>query len=261
MGVLNITPDSFSDGGKFLDTHIASKHAMAMLNDGATIIDIGGESSRPYAQTVSLEEELERVVPVIRALKNSQPDVCISIDTYKPEVMSKVLTHGVSMINDIYGFRTCESLAVVAEHSCDICVMHMQGTPQTMQDNPTYANVVDELKLFFETKLEEFARYHIDSNRVIIDPGFGFGKSYEHNIEIIQRLEEFTTFGTKLLIGISNKSIFDKILGGREVSGRVAASTAFNQLAIQKGADIIRTHNPKETSDMIAVLKHTQVIQ
>jgi dihydropteroate synthase len=253
MGVLNITPDSFSDGGNFNSLTAATKHATQLLTQGAHSIDIGGESSRPNATAVNLDEELTRVIPVLKQLTQHYTDINISVDTYKEEVMQQALECGATMINDIYALQKIRNMEFLAQHTCDICLMHMQGTPQTMQHNPTYTNIIDEIKAFFTKRIEFCINNNIDSSRLILDPGFGFGKSYEDNITILKNLQTFKNMGFKILVGLSKKSMFDTMLGGRHPDGRIVASTIAAGVAIDNGADIIRTHNPQEVSDMLTV--------
>jgi dihydropteroate synthase len=258
MGVLNITPDSFSDGGKYFAPTNALKHAEYLIQNGADIIDIGAESSRPYAQKVPLAQELKRIIPIVKSLKENNPNIKISVDTYKAEVMAEVLDLGVEMINDIYALSQAQTTEVIANSNCDICLMHMLGNPQTMQDNPQYGSVVDDILSFFESKINYCNKNGISENRIILDPGFGFGKTLEHNLAIIKNLDKFKSFGLRLLIGVSKKSMFDKILGDRAVDGRIISSVAFEQFALTKGVDIIRTHSPQATSDMIKTIQAIQ---
>jgi dihydropteroate synthase len=253
MGVLNATPDSFSDGGNFNSTTTAVNHAHKMLTENADIIDIGGESSRPNANAVSLNDELKRVIPIIQEVKKINKNIQISVDTYKEEVMKKSLELGVNMINDIYALQKVKNTDFLASSDCKICLMHMQGNPQTMQNNPKYNNIIDEIKSFFEARIDFCVKSGIDENRIILDPGFGFGKTYDNNITILKNLQSFKNMGFKILAGLSKKSMFDTMLGGREPNGRIMASTIAAGIAIDNGADIIRTHNPLEISDMLKV--------
>ena len=258
MGVLNTTPDSFSDGKKYINTKNAIKHSQHLLKNGADIIDIGGESSRPNADFVSENEELSRIIPAIKAIKNNAINTFISVDTYKPKVMEQVLNLGVNMINDIYALQQVEAenmAEILSVSDCDICLMHMQNNPKNMQKSPKYKDIISEIKYFFECRIRYAEDNNINTKRLILDPGFGFGKTYDHNIIILKNLIEFQEFGLKILVGLSKKSMFDTILKGRDPSGRVLASTIAAGIAIENGADIIRTHNPLEVSDMLKVMQ------
>jgi dihydropteroate synthase len=246
MGVVNITPDSFSDGGQFEDAEAALAHAHSLLEEGADILDVGGESTRPGAATVSAEEELRRVLPVVRQLR----DVPISVDTRKPEVMRAVLDFGASMINDIQALAAPGALEAVAKSDCAVCLMHMQGEPGTMQRAPQYADVVVEVKSFLKQRVEVLTSSGIDTARIVVDPGFGFGKTVEHNLELLRRLKEISSY--PVLAGLSRKSSLQKITG-RPVEERLAGSLAMALLALQGGARILRVHDVKETRDVIAV--------
>lgn len=242
MGVLNITPDSFSDGGLFLDTQNALTHARQMIADGADIIDIGGESSRPGSEPVSPEDELQRVLPVIEQLRK-ESDVCISIDTYKPEVARACLEAGASMLNDITGLADDEMARVAAAYHVPVVIMHMQGKPKTMQENPKYDNVIEEIKTFFSERIEKAK--DADVKEIILDPGIGFGKTLEHNLLILKNLSAFLEFGYPLLIGTSRKSFIGKITG-QDVENRLPGTIASSTIAIMNGARIIRVHDIKE---------------
>ena len=252
MGVLNVTPDSFSDGGQHLGFDAAITQAQKMIDQGADMIDIGGESTRPGAQAVSAEQELARVIPVLKALK-SELDIPISVDTSKAEVMVQALAAGTDMINDVCALQNPGTLEVVAGSQSKVCLMHMQGSPRSMQENPQYTDVVEDIKRFFEARLEACAQAGIDSSRVVLDPGFGFGKTLEHNIEILQRFEEFKTFGLPLLAGLSRKSTIGAMLGDREVDGRVTGSVIGAIIALNNGADIVRVHDVLATKDAIDI--------
>lgn len=252
MGVLNVTPDSFSDGGQHLGFDAAITQAKKMIDQGADMIDIGGESTRPGAQAVSVEQELARVIPILKALK-SELDIPISVDTSKAEVMSQALAVGADMINDVCALQNPGALEAVADSQSQLCLMHMQGSPRSMQANPQYTDVVADIKRFFETRLEACAQAGIDSARVVLDPGFGFGKTLEHNIEILQRFEEFKTFGLPLLAGLSRKSMIGAMLGDREVNGRATGSVIGAIIALNNGADIVRVHDVLATKDAIDI--------
>ncbi len=242
MGVLNVTPDSFSDGGDFFDAEKAVAHAKQMILDGADIIDIGGESSRPGSDPVSAEEELQRVLPVIKQLRAAS-DIFISIDTYKPEVARACLEAGVNMVNDISGLADDEVAAVVAEYDVPVIIMHMRGMPKTMQEQPVYKNVVEEIKQFFSERIEKARAFGI--KEIILDPGIGFGKTLEHNLLILKNLSQFLEFGYPLLVGTSRKSFIGKITG-QNVDNRIEGTIASGTAAILYGARIIRVHDIKE---------------
>ena len=246
MGVVNVTPDSFSDGGRFEDAESALAHAHSLLEDGADILDIGGESSRPGAAPVSPEEELRRILPVVRQLR----DVPVSVDTRRPEVMRAVLDFGASMINDIEALSAPGALDAVAKSSCAVCLMHMKGEPGTMQRDPHYDDVVAEVKSYLDERVNAAKGAGIAADRLVVDPGFGFGKTVEHNLELLRRLKEFSSF--PVLAGLSRKSTLQK-LTGRAVGDRLAGSLAMALLALQGGAKILRVHDVKETRDVIAV--------
>ena len=258
MGILNITPDSFSDGGKYLSLNEALKHAHEMIEEGVDIIDIGGESTRPGSEPVSADEELKRIVPIIEALKKDS-DIAISVDTYKAEVMKEVIDMDVAMINDVYALKQPGAIDVIKHSKVGICLMHMQGTPQTMQINPQYTNVVNEVKLFLEARANDLVTEGIEKSRIILDPGFGFGKTFEHNIELLQHLESFQSLKLPLLVGLSRKSFIRKILSGEHddhLSGSIAASI----FSVIKGAKILRVHDIKETKSALKVINVAQGI-
>ena len=243
MGVLNITPDSFSDGGLFIDPDNAIKQAKKMIDKGADIIDIGGESSRPGAKPVTLEEELRRIGPIISSLKK-ETSVYISVDTYKPEVMKFALDHKVDVINDIKALGEKDSIKIVKDYpNSMVCLMHMQGTPETMQDNPYYAtNIIEEIKQFLLNRLNVCNADGIHKDRIILDPGFGFGKTFEDNWEIYQNLETIAELNTPLLIAMSRKSMLKKIVGDN-LQRLDDATGFFSSMVNVKNPLIIRTHN------------------
>ena len=258
MGILNITPDSFSDGGKYLTLNEALKRAHEMIEEGVDIIDIGGESTRPGSEPVSADEELKRIMPIIEALKKDS-DIAISVDTYKAEVMKEVIDMDVAMINDVYALRQPGAIDVIKHSKVGICLMHMQGTPQTMQINPQYTNVVNEVKLFLEARANDLVSEGIDKSRMILDPGFGFGKTFEHNIELLQHLESLQSLKLPLLVGLSRKSFIRKILSGEHddhLSGSIAAAI----FSVIKGAKILRVHGVKETKSALKVINVAQGI-
>jgi dihydropteroate synthase len=256
MGILNITPDSFSDGGQYLDFDQALKRAETMIEEGADIIDIGGESTRPGSDPVSADEELKRIMPIIKALKKYS-NIVISVDTYKPRVMEQVIDMGVAMINDVFALQQPGAIEVIKKSNVGICLMHMQGTPKTMQLNPTYQDVVNEVKLFLEERANSLIAEGIQTERIILDPGFGFGKTFEHNISLLQNLESFQPLKFPLLVGLSRKSFIRKILSGDHddhLSGSISAAI----LSIAKGAKIVRVHDVKETQSAIKIMQIAQ---
>jgi dihydropteroate synthase len=256
MGILNITPDSFSDGGMYLDFNVALKRADQMIEEGADIIDIGGESTRPGSDPVSTYEELKRIVPVIEAIKKIS-DIAISIDTYKPEVMKEVIDMDVAMINDIFALQKPNAIDLIKKSNVGVCLMHMQGTPKTMQLNPTYKNVVSEVRSFLEERANLIANEGIDKSRIILDPGFGFGKTFEHNIDLLQNIESFQSLNLPILVGLSRKSFIRKILNGDHddhLSGSISAAI----LSVLKGARILRVHDIKETQSALKIIRIAQ---
>lgn len=252
MGIVNVTPDSFSDGGKFLDPGRARDHAMQLLEEGADILDIGGESSRPGAQPVETDEELRRVLPVLEQLVTLP--VPISIDTCKPEVMRHAIAAGASMINDIFALRALGAMDIVAGEPVAVCLMHMQGDPRTMQQAPSYRDVVAEVEAFLIERATAALAAGVARERIVLDPGFGFGKTVQHNLELIRALPRLRKSGFPLLAGLSRKSLFGKIVG-RERAERVYASAAAAMLAAQRGAAIIRAHDVAATRDSLLVLR------
>lgn len=251
MGILNVTPDSFSDGGRYVDIDAALRQAESMQKEGASIIDIGGESTRPNATVVSLQEELDRVLPVIERCREAL-DITLSIDTYKAEVMTAAVKAGAGLINDVRALQSPGALAAAAETSVPICLMHMQGSPQTMQSAPTYDNIIEEITDFFSARIQACQEAGIAKNRLILDPGFGFGKTVVHNLQIVSQLQHFQSLGCPLLLGVSRKSTIGAVLE-REVDDRLAGSLALSSLAIERGARIIRAHDVKATMDAIKI--------
>jgi dihydropteroate synthase len=250
MGVVNITPDSFSDGGQFLDAQAAITHAMRLVEEGADILDIGGESSRPGAQAVAEDEELRRVLPVLKAMKH----VPVSVDTRRPSVMRAVLAEGASMINDIEALEAPGALDAVADTDCAVCLMHKRGDPATMQQDPRYDDVVGEVKQYLKTRVAACEIAGIERDRITVDPGFGFGKTVAHNFSLLKRLPEFEALGVPVVAGWSRKSTLGTVTG-RPVSERLAASLAAALLAVQHGATILRVHDVRETRDALAVMQ------
>jgi dihydropteroate synthase len=252
MGIVNVTPDSFSDGGKFSQRDQAIAHALKLASEGAGILDIGGESTRPNATPVSLQEELDRVIPVIEALV-SQVNIPISIDTYKPQVMQAAIAAGAGIVNDVRALQGDGALEIVAKSNAGVCLMHMQGTPQTMQQNPQYEDVVNDVKAFLAARLQASIDAGVAKNRILLDPGFGFGKTREHNIRLLQNLENFADLGQPLLVGLSRKSVLGQVTGN-DVDARLYASIAASVLSAMKGAKILRVHDVKATVDALKVV-------
>ena len=251
MGIVNVTPDSFSDGGRFFDPSDALKHADSLAAAGADLLDIGGESTRPGASPVSEQQELDRVLPVIEAIR-SRLDLPISIDSMKPAVMRRAVAAGASMINDVNGLRQPGAIETVADLNVPVCIMHMQGQPDTMQARPEYASVVDEVFDFFIERIEACNAAGIDPENQILDPGFGFGKTLTHNLRLLAELQRFTQL-RPLLIGISRKSMLGQITGHERAQDRTAASVAAALLAADRGAAIVRVHDVAETVDALKV--------
>ncbi len=250
MGIVNVTPDSFSDGGRHLSHEAAIAHARKLITDGADLLDIGGESTRPGAAAVSEQEELERVLPVIEGLRDCA--VPISIDTWKPAVMRAALAAGASMVNDINALQAPDALAAVAASEAAVCLMHKQGDPGNMQRAPHYADVVAEVSAFLQTRIEATVVAGIARERIVIDPGFGFGKTLEHNLALLNNMQEFATLGVPVLAGLSRKSMLGAFTG-RAVDERLAASIAVALLAVQRGAAIVRVHDVRETVDVLKI--------
>lgn len=253
MGVLNVTPDSFSDGGVFVHAQAAIDHACAMEAAGAAIIDVGGESTRPGAKPVALAEELDRVLPVIEAV-HSAVSIPISVDTSKPAVMRAACDAGVRLINDVRALTEPGALETAAALGVSVCLMHMQGTPATMQNNPHYDDVVAEVRGFLAERVAAAEAVGIDRTRLIIDPGFGFGKTDEHNAQLLANLAELATLGLPILAGLSRKSLVGRVLG-RPIEDRLAGSVAAATLATWNGASIIRAHDVAETVDAVRLVQ------
>ena len=251
MGVLNVTPDSFSDAGRFASPDEAVQHGLRLAAEGAALIDVGGESTRPGARPVTAEEELRRVLPVIEQLRRATTAV-ISIDTSKPEVMRAAASAGAGFINDVRALREPGALEAAAASGCGLCLMHMQGEPRTMQVAPHYRDVVGEVRAFLAARVAACRDAGIDAARITIDPGFGFGKSLEHNLTLLRHLPEFAADGPPVLVGLSRKSTVGK-LTGREPGERVYGSVALAVIAALKGAHIIRAHDVAATVDALKV--------
>lgn len=250
MGIVNVTPDSFSDGGRHLSAANAIAHARQLIADGADILDIGGESTRPGAALVSEQEELDRVLQVVEGLRDIP--VPISIDTYKPEVMRAALAAGASMVNDINALQAPGALDVVADCNAGVCLMHKQGMPQTMQQHPQYQDAVSEVSAFLRERIAVAETAGIARDRIVIDPGFGFGKTLAHNLDLLSDLDTFSALGVPVLAGLSRKSMLGAITG-REVNDRMAASLAAAMLAVERGAAILRVHDVRETVDALKI--------
>jgi len=250
MGVVNVTPDSFSDGGKFLHPQAAISHARRLIDEGVDLLDVGGESTRPGAAPVSEEEELKRILPVLEALHGFP----VSVDTRRPKVMQAALAAGVSMINDIEALRAPGAMEAVAKSDCAVCLMHMKGAPETMQQDPNYGNVVKEVKEFLASRIAACEMAGIARDRLVADPGFGFGKTLEHNLALLKRLPEFAGLGVPILAGWSRKSSLGRITG-RESGDWLAGSLCAALLALLGGARILRVHDVKETRDAVRMFE------
>ena len=253
MGILNVTPDSFSDGGRYNTFDVALRQAVAMAEDGAAIIDIGGESTRPGSAGVSLQEELDRVMPVIEAVRGAT-DTPISIDTSKAAVMREAVAAGAGMINDVFALRGEGALDVAAELGVPVCLMHMQGEPRTMQEAPVYEDVVAEVAAFLDQRIAECVSAGLPENLIVIDPGFGFGKTRDHNVELLANLRQLRVRERPLLVGVSRKTTLGD-LTGRDVGDRTAASVAAAAMAVNNGAAIVRAHDVRETVDALRVVQ------
>lgn len=249
MGILNVTPDSFSDGGQYNQLDYAMKRALQMQVQGAEVIDIGGESTRPGATPVSLDEELSRVIPVIEKIREHS-DVAISIDTSKPLLMQAAIDAGASMVNDVNALQAGGALEVCVETQIPVCLMHKQGAPETMQNNPQYQDVVDEVKQYLEKRVSSCIAAGLSKENIIIDPGFGFGKSLQNNLFLLKEINQFCALDYPVLVGISRKSMFGMLLD-RDVGERLVASTSAAVIAYQKGARFFRVHDVAETCDAL----------
>jgi dihydropteroate synthase len=248
MGIVNVTPDSFSDGGQHFQHDAALAHAQRLIAEGADIIDIGGESTRPGAQPVGVQEELDRVLPIIEGLRG----VPISIDTCKPQVMQAAIAAGVQMVNDINALQDAAAMNAVAAGNVAVCLMHKQGNPQTMQTQPQYQNAVAEVGEFLRERIAAAEAAGIGRERIVIDPGFGFGKTLAHNLDLLRHLGKLRELGVPVLAGLSRKSMLGA-LTGREAGDRVAASVAAALIAVQHGASIVRVHDVRETVDALKI--------
>ncbi|MDO6443216.1 MULTISPECIES: dihydropteroate synthase [unclassified Marinobacter] len=251
MGVLNVTPDSFSDGGRFNQLDAALLKARQMVSDGAAFIDVGGESTRPGASKVSVQEELDRVCPVVEAISR-ELDVIVSVDTSTPEVMSEAVTRGAGLINDVRALQRDGAAIAAARSGVPVCIMHIQGEPETMQERPEYQNVLREVSEFLAGRIHAAEQAGVSSDNIILDPGFGFGKTLEHNLRLLASLEQLQVLGHPLLVGMSRKSMLGKITG-RDVDERLPASLAAATISVMKGASIVRAHDVRETVDAVRV--------
>ncbi len=257
MGILNVTPDSFFDGGEYYrvgdDISAALARAELMVADGADFIDVGGESTRPGAESVTLQEELDRVIPVVEALAKNV-DVIISVDTSTPAVMREAAKLGAGLINDVRALQRSDAVKAVSESGLPVCLMHMQGKPSTMQANPDYEDVVSEVASFFAVRMKECVDAGINGHKIILDPGFGFGKSDSHNIALLKNMRAFQAGQYPVLAGLSRKSMIGRLLG-RSESERLAGSLALAQYALHYGANILRVHDIKETADVVKLFQ------
>jgi len=257
MGILNVTPDSFSDGGRYLDAAAAIEHGLELAAQGAAIVDVGGESTRPGAAGVGLGEELRRVVPVIEGLRAAGIEATISVDTSKLEVARAALDAGATFVNDVTAFRAAPAMAaLVAERGVECCLMHMQGEPRTMQNDPLYGDLIGEVCAFLRERVDFALDAGIARARIAVDPGFGFGKTVEHNLELLDRLNELAALGQPILIGTSRKSFLGALTGRRE-SDRLAATIATNVIGLLRGASLFRVHDVAAVRDALAVAAAT----
>lgn len=250
MGIVNITPDSFSDGGQHADADSAITHARKLVSEGAHILDLGAESTRPGAEPVPAEQELARLLPVIEGLRDC--GVPLSVDTFKPEVMRAVLDAGADMINDVYGFRQPGAIEAVAGSRCGLCIMHMKGEPRTMQDAPEYSDLLGEIGVFLGARAQRLRAAWVDPRRIVLDPGFGFGKTAEQNYQLLRRLSSLRVSSYPLLVGLSRKSMIGAVTG-RAVQDRLAGSIAGALASVARGASIVRVHDVAETVDALKV--------
>ena len=257
MGVLNTTPDSFSDGGQFLDLDVALKRASDMHSQGAAIIDVGGESTRPGAVKVSLQQELDRVIPVVESIAKNI-DVCISVDSSSPQVMLAAKKAGAHMLNDVRALQRKDAMHAAKSVELPVCLMHMQGEPETMQKDPAYAGVLDDIYVYLAKRIQACNQAGIANDQILIDPGFGFGKTAAHNYQLLAKLERFKTLGVPVLVGLSRKSMIGAALGGSDVSGRVIGSVAGAVIAAMNGAHIVRVHDVQETFEALEIVKATK---
>ena len=258
IGVVNVTPDSFSDGGLFLDPARAIAHGRQLADEGAAILDIGGESTRPGAEPVGVDEELRRVLPVLEGLRAASTGAQLSIDTSKAVVASEALQAGATLVNDVTALRGDPRMAeVVAEAGAEVCLMHMLGEPRTMQHDPRYDDVVADVKAFLTERMQFALAHGIDESKVIVDPGIGFGKTLDHNLQLVRRIDELVALGRPVLIGASRKSFLGRITGREDPSERVPATVAVNVLAYERGVRLFRVHDVAPSRDALAVAAAT----
>jgi dihydropteroate synthase len=265
MGVVNVTPDSFSDGGLFLDASAAIAHARELVAEGADIVDVGGESTRPGAEPVSAEEELRRVLPVVEGISAADARTVVSIDTSKAQVARSALGAGASIVNDVSALRADPEMAgVVADSGCECCLMHMLGEPRTMQADPRYGDVVDDVRAFLEERMTYAVREGVRERRIMLDPGIGFGKTVAHNLALLRRLDELASLGRPLVVGTSRKSFLGRIVAdavgeaeGKELTRRLGGTIATNVLALERGASVFRVHDVAPVRDALAVAAAT----
>lgn len=258
MGILNVTPDSFSDGGKFFSPDAALKQALKLVEDGADILDIGGESTRPGSEVVPVQQEIDRVAPVIEAI-SAEIDVPISIDTMKAEVMRAAVAAGAGLINDVNALRSDNALETAVELGVPVCLMHMQGTPQTMQNEPQYADVVKEVEQFLLERVAVCEKAGIKPEQIMLDPGFGFGKRARHNLRLMKHLSQLTALPYPVLVGVSRKSIIGDMLKV-SVNERLAGSLSLASIAVWQGAKLIRTHDVKQTAQAVKLSHHVKQV-
>ncbi|OQX10789.1 MAG: dihydropteroate synthase [Thiothrix lacustris] len=253
MGILNVTPDSFSDGGRFHSCDRALQHVEQMLSEGVDIIDVGGESTRPGAAAVPVQEELDRVIPVLAAIRE-RFDVALSVDTSKPEVMVAAVSEGADLINDVCALQQPGALAACAPLLVPVCLMHMQGQPRTMQQAPNYDDVAQDISQFFRERIAACEMAGVARERLILDPGFGFGKTLSHNVDLLRRLAAFSDLGLPILVGLSRKSMIGALLDNRPVAGRLHGSVAGAVIAAMQGVNIVRVHDVGATVDALKIV-------
>ena len=257
MGVVNVTPDSFSDGGLYLDSSAAIAHGRELETDGAAILDVGGQSTRPGAEPVGVAEELRRVIPVIEGLKAASTTAIISVDTSKAEVAAAALAAGATFVNDVTALSDPRMAETVAAAGAQLALMHMQGEPRTMQNNPRYDDVVDEVKAFLAARLAQAVGAGIDEQRVVLDPGIGFGKTVQHNLQLLSRLNELVALGRPVLIGTSRKSFIGALTGQADPAERLAGTIATNVLGFERGAALFRVHDVRPIHDALLIAAAT----
>lgn len=258
MGIVNVTPDSFSDGGQFFSSDAALQHALKLVEDGADILDIGGESTRPGSKVVPIQQEIDRIAPVIEAI-SAEIDVPISIDTMKAEVMRAAVKAGAGLINDVNALRSADALKTAAELDVPVCLMHMQGTPQTMQNEPHYDDVVKEVEDFLLERVAVCEQAGIKPEKIMLDPGFGFGKRARHNLRLMKHLSRLTALPYPVLVGVSRKSIIGDMLKV-SVNERLAGSLSLASIAVWQGAKLIRTHDVRETAQAVNLCHHVKQV-